>query len=85
MKHSLFDLTVSSPEKQLFSGKVESLAAKAVDGEIGIFANHAPLISILRDGPLKIQPANKPAVNIPILGGVMHVEKNTAEVYVSLS
>ncbi|MFA6431529.1 MAG: hypothetical protein WCV91_04025 [Candidatus Margulisiibacteriota bacterium] len=83
MKHNLFDLLVLSPEKELFSGKVESVAARALDGEIGIFARHAPLLSILRSGQIKIVPDIAPAVNIPISGGVLHVEKDLVQLFVT--
>jgi F-type H+-transporting ATPase subunit epsilon len=49
-----FDLEILTSEKELFSGKADFLAAKALDGEIGILAGHAPLITVLGRGALRV-------------------------------
>jgi F-type H+-transporting ATPase subunit epsilon len=50
-----FALRVVSVERSLFEGDVEFLVANGSDGELGVLANHAPLMTILKPGPLKIQ------------------------------
>ena len=50
-----FALRVVSVERSLFEGDVEFLVANGADGELGVLAKHAPLMTILKPGPLRIQ------------------------------
>jgi F-type H+-transporting ATPase subunit epsilon len=47
-----FDLV--SPEKLLFSGEVDQVDVPGVEGDFGVLAGHAPLVSTLRPGILVI-------------------------------
>jgi F-type H+-transporting ATPase subunit epsilon len=47
-----FDLV--SPEKLLFSGEVEQVDVPGSEGEFGVLAGHAPLVTTLRPGILVI-------------------------------
>jgi F-type H+-transporting ATPase subunit epsilon len=42
-------------ERSLFEGEVEFIIANGADGELGVLARHAPLMTILKPGPLRIQ------------------------------
>ncbi len=42
-----FNLTIRSPEKQVFSGKVESLTFDAEDGRMQILAHHASMTGVI--------------------------------------
>jgi F-type H+-transporting ATPase subunit epsilon len=48
-------LRVVSVERSLFEGDVEFIIANGADGELGVLARHAPLMTILKPGPLRIQ------------------------------
>ncbi len=48
-------LEIVSPEATLFSGEVESVSAPGASGSFQILANHAPIVSVLQAGTLKIQ------------------------------
>jgi F-type H+-transporting ATPase subunit epsilon len=53
-------LRVVSVERSLFEGDVDFIVANGVDGELGILPRHAPLMTILKPGTLKItQGANE--------------------------
>ncbi len=47
-------LEIVSPEATLFSGEVTSVAVPGVDGEFEILKDHAPIISLLKKGNVKI-------------------------------
>jgi len=49
-------LTVSviSPEAVLYEGTAESVIAPAFDGEVGILTGHAPLLTLLGNGTLRL-------------------------------
>src|SRR5437764_5197860 len=50
-----FPLRVVSVERSLFEGEVEFIIATGAEGELGVLARHAPLMTILKPGPLRIQ------------------------------
>ena len=47
-------LEIVSPEAKLFSGEVTSVTLPGVDGSFQILNNHAPVVSILEKGEVKI-------------------------------
>ncbi|NRA91586.1 MAG: F0F1 ATP synthase subunit epsilon [Psychroserpens sp.] len=47
-------LEIVSPEATLFSGEVTSVAVPGVMGEFELLNNHAPIVSILKEGNVKI-------------------------------
>ena len=51
-------LEIVSPEAQLFSGEVTSVSLPGVDGSFQLLNNHAPIVSILKDGLVKIAALN---------------------------
>ena len=50
-----YPLRVVSVERSLFEGDVEFMIANGAEGELGVLARHAPLMTILKPGPLRIQ------------------------------
>jgi F-type H+-transporting ATPase subunit epsilon len=48
-------LEIVSPEAQLFSGEVVSLTVPGASGSFQILNNHAPIVSTLVEGRVKIQ------------------------------
>jgi F-type H+-transporting ATPase subunit epsilon len=51
-------LEIVSPEATLFKGEVISIAVPGVDGEFQMLNNHAPIVSLLVKGNLKINAQN---------------------------
>jgi F-type H+-transporting ATPase subunit epsilon len=47
-------LEIVSPEAKLFSGEVTSVSLPGVDGSFQLLNNHAPIVSTLKDGLVKI-------------------------------
>jgi F-type H+-transporting ATPase subunit epsilon len=47
-------LEIVSPEAKLFSGEITSLYLPGVDGDFQILNNHAPIVSLLKKGTVKI-------------------------------
>lgn len=51
-------LEIVSPEAKLFSGPVTSVTLPGVDGSFQILNHHAPIVSILKEGVVKIAAEN---------------------------
>jgi F-type H+-transporting ATPase subunit epsilon len=69
-------LEVISPDKKLFDGEVKSVSLPGSDGSLGILNNHAPMISALKAGKVKITDNQGTQTNLIINGGVVEVLKN---------
>ena len=48
-------LEIVSPEATLFSGEVESVTVPGINGEFQMLNNHAPIVSLLQEGDVKIE------------------------------
>jgi F-type H+-transporting ATPase subunit epsilon len=69
-------LEIITPEQTLFSGEVSLVQLPGIDGSFEILNDHAPLISALAEGKIKIQDAAKQLQYFDIKGGVVEVLKN---------
>ncbi len=49
-----FHFELVSPEKLLFSGEVEQVDLPGAEGDMGVLAGHAPLVTTLRPGILTV-------------------------------
>lgn len=52
---SLFHLHVTTPEGNIWDADAEAVTASGYDGSFGVLANHAPLITALKPGLLKVR------------------------------
>lgn len=43
-----------SPERELFHGDVDQVVVPGVEGEFGVLADHAPVMSVIKPGALRI-------------------------------
>src|SRR2546430_7736808 len=69
-----FPLRVVSVERSLFEGDVEFIIASGAEGELGVLARHAPLMTILKPGPLRIQETyGGPEETLFVGGGFLEV------------
>ncbi|WP_125774374.1 F0F1 ATP synthase subunit epsilon [Antribacter gilvus] len=65
-----------STDRKVWSGTAVSVSAPSVDGQIGILANHSPLLAVLRPGTLTVTAASGPAVTAEVTGGFVSVDDN---------
>ena len=49
-----YHLDVVSAEQQMFSGLVEKIQVTGSEGELGIFPGHAPLLTAIKPGMIRI-------------------------------
>ena len=47
-------VSVISPEQTLYDGEATSVVAPAFDGEVGILTGHAPMMTLLGRGTLRL-------------------------------
>ena len=68
-------IEIITPEEKLFSGESSSVTVPGTDGELGILNNHAPLITSLKEGSIRLQ-TNEGDKTFDVKGGVVEVMNN---------
>ena len=68
-----FPLRVVSVERSLFEGDVDFMIANGGDGELGVLAHHAPLMTVLKPGPLTIRVTGGEEQLLFVGGGFLEV------------
>jgi F-type H+-transporting ATPase subunit epsilon len=72
----MLHISVISPEAMLFEGDAASVVAPAFDGEVGILTGHAPMVTVLGTGVLRV--GDGPSFNVS--GGFIQVVDNQVRV-----
>jgi F-type H+-transporting ATPase subunit epsilon len=69
-------LEIITPDKKLYSGEVKSIVLPGTEGKFGLLNNHAPIISSLKKGTLKVTDTSEAVQNFEIKGGVVEMMNN---------
>ena len=69
-------LDIITAESQLYSGEVTSVKLPGMDGEFEILNNHAPVISTLDKGVIRVIDNNNKTENFEVNGGVIEMQNN---------
>ncbi len=74
-------IDVVSAEESIFSGLAEFLAAPAAMGEVGIYPRHAPMITSIKPGALRVKVPNEAEETlIFVSGGILEVQPGVVTV-----
>ena len=71
-----FRVDVVSPEATVWSGEATIVIARTADGELGIMADHQPLMGSLATGAIEIESASGQRTTIGVHGGFLQVLDN---------
>lgn len=71
-----FMMDIVTPDQKALSREVNSLVVPAIDGYLGVLANHAPLMAELKPGKMQIKEAGGKMAVVVIGGGFMDVNSN---------
>ena len=74
------NLEIVSPEKKVFKGNVSAVTVPGESGEFQVLYNHAPIVSILEIGRVKVKKENNDEDIYAISGGVIEVNNNNVSV-----
>lgn len=75
----MLTVSVISPEAVLFEGEAEAVVAPAFDGEVGILTGHAPMMTLLGRGTLRVGAAGGDR-RFQVEGGFLQVVDNQVRV-----
>ena len=68
-----FDLELVSPERLLLSRPVEMAVIPALEGEMGVLPNHAPMIVALKGGVIRVTEGGRETERLFIMGGFAEI------------
>jgi F-type H+-transporting ATPase subunit epsilon len=75
-----FKCTLVAPDQQLFDGPINGAVLPAVDGQIGIKSDHAPILLRLGAGRLTLHRQNQSDLVLFVSGGVAQMKANVLTV-----
>lgn len=71
---------IASTEARIFSGRVESLVCTGTLGDMGILPGHAPLLSALIPGPVRLVTENGEEQIYYVSGGYVEVQPGVVNI-----
>nr|VFK53338.1 MAG: F-type H+-transporting ATPase subunit epsilon [Candidatus Kentron sp. TC] len=73
-------LDIVSAEREIFSGSAKMVFAPAIMGEVGIAPRHAPLITRLKPGEVRVRFANDEEESFYVSGGILEIQPHLVTV-----
>src|SRR6478672_13772414 len=73
---------VISPDKTVWDSNAEEVILPSTTGQLGILSGHAPLLTALDTGVMRVRPG-KDWVAIALMGGFAEVENNEVTILVN--
>ena len=80
-----FQVDIVSAEQQIFSGAAQMVIAPGEAGELGILPEHAPLLTRIKPGTVRIQQPGGEEEVIYVSGGMMEVQPDRVTVLADTS
>jgi F-type H+-transporting ATPase subunit epsilon len=77
-----FEVEVLTPEGEVFNGEVRQVSTRTAVGEIGILANHAPLLAALKPAELRLHVSDSETRRYAQAHGWLQVFGNRARLLV---
>jgi F-type H+-transporting ATPase subunit epsilon len=76
---SNFHVDIVSAEREIFSGEAEMVFAPAEQGELGITPRHAPLLTRMKPGTVRVQSGGEEHV-FYVSGGILEIQPHMVTV-----
>ncbi len=73
-------LSVISAERAVFDGDADAVVAPAFDGLVGILPRHAPFMTLLGEGIVKITGSGGSVTRLTVMGGFLQVASNVVRI-----
>jgi F-type H+-transporting ATPase subunit epsilon len=73
-------VAVVAVDRSVWVGAAKSIVAKTTEGEIGIMPGHEPMLSLLVDGLVRIEPVDGERVVIAVHGGFAAMDSDNVRI-----
>jgi F-type H+-transporting ATPase subunit epsilon len=78
MAHTKFKVEILTPEGEVFNDEVEMISTRTTVGEIGVLANHAPVLGMLEPTELRVYVSEGEVLRFAQSEGYMQIGGNHA-------
>jgi F-type H+-transporting ATPase subunit epsilon len=79
------NVSVVAVDRSVWVGPAKSIVATTPDGEIGIFAGHEPVLSLLVNGVVRIETLDGEKVAVAVHGGFVAVDSDNVRVLAEIA
>lgn len=69
-----------APDRIVWSGEASMVLARTTEGDIGILANHEPMLGVLVESPVRIKREGDSELVVAVLGGFLSVTRDTVSI-----
>jgi len=76
------NITVLTPDQEIYQGAITSVKVPGVGGQFEILRNHAPLVSALGEGPVRLKISGGSDMTFSIEKGFVEVLNNEVSLLV---
>lgn len=83
-EQTVLDLIITTPRGVKFEEKADFVSFRALDGERGVLPGHAPLITALGDGILKVH-LNGTEQQLAVFGGIAEIDERKIQIYSTIA
>lgn len=70
------EVEIVAADHFVWSGAATMVKGRTTDGEIGILPGHSPVLAVLAEGELAIQPVSGSRISVQVDGGFFSVDSN---------
>jgi F-type H+-transporting ATPase subunit epsilon len=74
------NVSVVAVDRKIWVGAAKSIVAKTTEGEIGIMPGHEPMLSLLVDGLVRIEPVDGEKVVVAVHGGFAAMDTDNVRI-----
>ena len=82
MAENTLQVEVVAADRLVWSGEAKAVNARTAGGEIGVLANHSPVLSLLRPGAVEVE-TDGDTVTVAVDEGILSVANNRVSVLAS--
>jgi F-type H+-transporting ATPase subunit epsilon len=69
-----------APDRVVWEGEADLVIARTTDGELGVMANHIPLLGVLVDAPVRIRQDGRDIKTVNVKGGFLSVTNDKVSI-----
>ena len=77
---SQLQVELVAADRKVWEGEADMVIARTTDGELGVMANHIPLLGVLVDAPVRVRQGDRDVKTVNVTGGFLSVTKDKVSI-----
>lgn len=73
-------VSVVSAEREIWTGEAKMVSARTSEGEVGLMANHTPLLALLEEGRVRIAQEDGTQIQIQADEGFLSLDRDNVQI-----